>query len=181
MWSFQRLEDWSDMTAVADVAKRPLLPGVLARAITDLNNKFFRSAFTGQGNAILVARELKVVDHRTVRLSRPEHRICQAIRLQNDVVVANLHASGRRLDYGEEELEPALELLDELAGSVAILAGDFNLRPTLPGFSPPGPRIDHILVRGVSVGPLEIWPVERRTVGGRVWSDHALVELRVDV
>ena len=181
MWSFQRLEDWSDMTAVADVAKRPLLPGVLARVITDLNNKFFRSAFTGQGNAILVARELKVVDHRTVRLSRPEHRICQAIRLQNDVVVANLHASGRRLDYGEEELEPALELLDELAGSVAILAGDFNLRPTLPGFSPPGPRIDHILVRGVSVGPLEIWPVERRTVGGRVWSDHAPVELRVDV
>ena len=181
MWSLPRLEGWSDMTPVSNVAKRALLPGALAKAITDLNNRFFRSAFTGQANAILLARELRVVEHRAVQLSRPEHRICQGVRLEDGVVIANLHASGRRLDYGEEELEPALKLVDELAGRVTILAGDFNLRPTLPGFSPPGPRIDHILVRGATVGPLEIWPVERRTAGGRVLSDHAPVELRVDV
>jgi endonuclease/exonuclease/phosphatase family metal-dependent hydrolase len=62
-----------------------------------------------------------------------------------------------------------------------VLAGDFNQRPDLEGFSKPGPGIDHILVRGATTGPFEIWPVERRTVAGRVLSDHAPVELRVDV
>jgi endonuclease/exonuclease/phosphatase family metal-dependent hydrolase len=180
VWSLRCLDEWSGMTSAGDVAKRPLLPDPLARWITDLHNAFFRSAFTGQANAILLARELQVVEHRAVQLSRPEHRICQAVRLENGCVVANLHASGRRLGYGEEELEPALELVDELAGRVTILAGDFNLRPILPGFSAPGPGIDHILVRGATPGLLEIRPVERRTLGGRVLSDHAPVELRVD-
>jgi endonuclease/exonuclease/phosphatase family metal-dependent hydrolase len=181
VWSLRRLEGWSDMTSVGDVAKRPLLPDTLARWITDLHNGLFRSAFTGQANAILLARELLVVEHRAVQLSRREHRICQAVRLENGIVIANVHASGLRLGHGDEELKPALELLDELSGRVTILAGDFNLRPNLPGFSAPGPGIDHILVRGAKPGPLEIWPVERRTVGGRVLSDHAPVELRVDV
>jgi endonuclease/exonuclease/phosphatase family metal-dependent hydrolase len=181
VWSLRRLEGWSGMTSVGDVAKRPLLPDAPAKWITDLHDAFFRSAFTGQANAILLARELQVVEHRAVQLSRREHRICQAVRLENEVVIANLHASGGRFGHGEEELQPALELVDELTGRVTILAGDFNLRPTLPGFSAPGPGIDHILVRGAKPGPLEIWPVERRTVGGRVLSDHAPLELRVDV
>jgi endonuclease/exonuclease/phosphatase family metal-dependent hydrolase len=181
VWSLRRLEGWSGMTSVGDVAKRALLPDALAKWITDLHNAFFRSAFTGQANAILLARELEVVEHRSVRLSRPEHRICQAVRLHNGCVVANLHVSGQRLGYGAEELEPALALVDELGGRVTVLTGDFNLQPTLSGFSPPDLGIDHILVRGAQPGPLEIWPVERRTVGGRVLSDHAPVELRVDV
>ena len=180
-WALSRLEGWSDMSAVADVAARPLLPARLAKAITDLNHGLLRSAVTGQANAILLGRELRVVEHRVGELDRAERRICQAVRLENGVVVANLHASGHRMDRGSAELERALALVDGLGGRVAILAGDFNLRPELDGFVAAGPGIDHVLVRGAPAGPLEVWPVERRTVAGRVLSDHAPVEVTVDV
>ena len=68
-----------------------------------------------------------------------------------------------------------------------MLAGDFNLSSAsqglqqlvAAGYSPPGPGIDHVLVRGAAATPLPIWPVERRTVDGRVLSDHPPVELSV--
>jgi endonuclease/exonuclease/phosphatase family metal-dependent hydrolase len=181
VWSLPRLERWSGVSSVADVTVRPLLPARLAKAITDLHHGLFRSAFTGQANAILLAGGLRVSEHRVARLERTESRLCQAVRLENGVVVGNLHASGHRRPEAEAELGTALGLVDSLGGRVTILAGDFNLRPTLPGFSPPGPGIDHVLVRGAPAGPLEVWPVERRTVGGRILSDHAPVEVRVDL
>jgi endonuclease/exonuclease/phosphatase family metal-dependent hydrolase len=181
VWSLRRLGRWSGMTAVGDVARRALLPAPPARAITSIHHGFFRSAFTGEANAILLGSGLEIVDHRVVELSRKEHRICQAVAVRDGLVLANLHASGDRLGVGATELERALGLIDALGGAVAILAGDFNVRPQLEGFSPPGPGIDHVLVRGAAASPLEVWPLERRTVDGHVFSDHAPVELRVDL
>lgn len=181
VWSLPLLEAWSDMTAVGDVAARPLLPPRLGKAVTDLHHGFLRSAVTGQANAILLARQLHVVDHRVRELHRHERRICQAVLLDGEVVVGNLHASGDRHGGGQDELDRAASLLDELESRVTILAGDFNMQPVLDGFTPAGRGIDHILVRGGDAGPFEAWPVERRTVDGRVLSDHAPVEVSVDV
>ena len=68
-------------------------------------------------------------------------------------------------------------------GDALVFAGDFNLRsselPELPGFSAPGPGIDHILVRGASAGPIEVWPEAERTTEVGVLSDHAPIQLRV--
>jgi endonuclease/exonuclease/phosphatase family metal-dependent hydrolase len=181
VWSRPHLEGWSGMRAVVDVAARPLLPGPLAKAVTDLHHGLLRSAVTGQANAILLADDLRVAEHRVAVLDRREHRICQAVRLETGPVVANLHASGERLGPDSAELPRALELVDSLDGSVAIMAGDFNLRPSVDGFSEAGPGIDHVLVRGAAASPLEVWPRERRTAAGRVLSDHAPVEVRVDL
>ena len=65
----------------------------------------------------------------------------------------------------------------------SIVAGDANLvAPGADGFSPPlAGSIDQILVRGLELrdGP-SAWPLERRTVDGRVLSDHAPVEAVVE-
>ena len=70
-----------------------------------------------------------------------------------------------------------------------ILAGDFNITPAESttfeelaswGFSAPGPRIDHVLVRGGSPAPLLVWPPERRRFDGRLLSDHAPVEVTIE-
>jgi hypothetical protein len=47
------------------------------------------------------------------------------------------------------------------------------------GYSDPPPGIDQILVRGLPASEPDVWPEERRRVGGRLLSDHAPVELRV--
>jgi endonuclease/exonuclease/phosphatase (EEP) superfamily protein YafD len=94
-------------------------------------------------------------------------------------VIANLHSSPP--PWAEAETARALAWLNGLAGAGGplVLAGDFNDRPQLPGFSPPGPGIDHVLARGLEVGPLYVWPEERRRQNGRLLSDHPPVELRI--
>jgi endonuclease/exonuclease/phosphatase family metal-dependent hydrolase len=179
VWSLASVGDWSGMTAIGDVAKRPLLPAPFAKALTRLHQGLFRSAFTGEAIAILLREGLRPLEHRMTSLSRREHRICQAVRLEGDVVVANLHASGSRLRIAEAEVKGALDLVNSFISRVTILAGDFNFRPLIEGFSAPGPGIDHVLVRGAEAEPLLVWPPERRTIGGRMLSDHAPVELRV--
>jgi endonuclease/exonuclease/phosphatase family metal-dependent hydrolase len=181
VWSLPCLREWSGMTAVGDVTARPLLPAPLAKAVTDLHHGLFRSAFTGQANAILLAPRLRVVERRVIELERSEHRICQGILLEGGIAVGNLHANGERRGAGDAEVERAVGLLDALGGEVAILAGDFNFRPRPAGFSEPGAGIDHVLVRGAPASPEEPWPLERRTLHGRVLSDHAPVEVTVDV
>ena len=106
------------------------------------------------------------------------------------MVIVNLHLSHRGQGRpAEDELQTTATLAEELAsgGEPIVLAGDFNLssasqglqRLVAAGYSPPGPGIDHILVRGAASTPLSVWPVERRTVDGRVLSDHPPVELEV--
>jgi endonuclease/exonuclease/phosphatase family metal-dependent hydrolase len=221
VWSLARLESWSGMTSVADVTERPRIGPVpssaeLGRIITELNHGLFRSAFTGQANAILLGAGLWVMGRRHLVLNSfrfrraqarrlglskaarrawgRERRVCQVVRIgsgDGTFVVCNLHATGssdKRL--ADAELLRAAVFADGVAqpAEPVLLCGDFNLSvqnsKTLAslsdpewGFTGPTPTgIDHVLVRGLSAGPSERWPSERRTFEGRVLSDHAPVD-----
>jgi endonuclease/exonuclease/phosphatase family metal-dependent hydrolase len=137
VWSLDELDEWSGMTAVAAVARRPTLgpfpsTAEIGRVLTELNHGLLRSAFTGQANAILVRPELRVVDQREVVLNPPafrrvqarrlrlgvvgrlawakERRVCQALRVARDdgtLVIGNLHAT----HYSPDRRLPDAELL----------------------------------------------------------------------
>jgi endonuclease/exonuclease/phosphatase family metal-dependent hydrolase len=224
VWSLARLESWSSMLAVGDITERPKfgpLPSraELGRIITELNHGLFRSAFTGQANAILLGSGLRVLEHRhlvmnSFRFRRrqaqrlgletaarrawgKERRVLQVLRVADGAgtfVVGNLHATGssdKRLP--DAELLRAVVFADGVArpDEPVILCGDFNLTgqnsQTLKsllepewGFTGPSPTgIDHILVRGLPAAPPEIWPPERRLLGGRLLSDHPPVDREV--
>jgi endonuclease/exonuclease/phosphatase family metal-dependent hydrolase len=222
VWALVRLTDWSGMTAVTDVARRPLpVVGELGRTLSELDSRRFRSAVTGQANAVLLAPKLTVVEHRRLALNpfrfrraqahtlglplreriswASERRVCQVLRVRrgkDTLVVANMHATGHHVDkrLADAELLRAAVFVDGFAwpGEPILLCGDFNLSMrnshTLPelmsaewgfeGATPTG--IDHILVRGLAAGPSRIWPVDGRTRGGRVLSDHAPVDREVE-
>jgi hypothetical protein len=100
-------------------------------------------------------------------------RIAHSVEVAGSTVV-NFHIDGDR-----EQFDRVLALAPERS----IVAGDANLvSPAADGFSPPlAGSIDQIFVRGLTLsdGP-SAWPLERRTVGGRVLSDHAPVEVVVE-
>ena len=154
LWSLEYLDDWSGMTAIGVVAARTLVPRELGRRLTALDPGLLRSALTGQGNAMLVAPGLRVVDSSSIVLNPPsfrrrlaipvgariawakERRVCQAVRLAlpdgRTLSAANLHATSYRLDQrlADAEVLRAAVFLDAVAapGDVAVLAGDFNLQ-----------------------------------------------------
>jgi endonuclease/exonuclease/phosphatase family metal-dependent hydrolase len=206
VWALRHLGDWSGMQPFGAVAARPRLGSAeLGRVITELHHGLFRSAFTGQANAILVADRLGADKHRILVVNPRrfltlawERRVCQALRLDlaeeaRSAVVANMHLTSYARDrsLADAELRRAAEFSTGLAraGEPVLLCGDFNLTvatsPALReltgagGFSRQGPGIDHVLVRGLDVveGP-SVWPPERRTVSGRLLSDHAPLEVR---
>ena len=171
VWALRHLERWSGMHATGAVARRPLLP-VGARAVTALHHGLLRSAVEGEADAILTrepARDLgaEVVGETKLR------RIAHAVELEGMTIV-NFHIAGDREQF---------DRVVALAGERSIVAGDANIVSAgAEGFSPPlAGSIDQILVRGLTLrdGP-SAWPVERRTVGGRVLSDHAPVEAVVE-
>jgi endonuclease/exonuclease/phosphatase family metal-dependent hydrolase len=162
VWALRRLSSWSGMQAFGDVAQRPTLGPVpstatLGRILTSLNHGLFRSAFAGQGNAILLAagiralaRDRIVLNPRGFRRAQArwlgldlvarlawakERRLCQAVRgLLPDgraVLVANLHATSYPADrrLADAELLRAAVFADAVAwpGDVCVLAGDFNI------------------------------------------------------
>jgi endonuclease/exonuclease/phosphatase family metal-dependent hydrolase len=197
LWSLAQLERWSGMAVYTARTRHRL--GRLGRRPTDVHHGLLRSLLTGQANAILVARSFTVLEHRRRVLSGRvfdwprERRVSHGLRCRaggHDLVIVNLHLS--HIGQGrpaEAELRTTLTLADELAagGEPIVLAGDFNLTAAseglqalvAAGYSPPGPGIDHVLVKGAPATPLSVWPVERRTVEGRVLSDHPPVELSV--
>jgi endonuclease/exonuclease/phosphatase family metal-dependent hydrolase len=218
VWALGRLGRWSGMTAVADVAQRPRLgplpiPAELGRRLTALDPGRFRSAFAGQGNAILLGEALRAAAHEVLTLNPPEfrraearrlgldvlarlawakeRRICQVVRALRDggtpLVVANVHATSSPGDprIPEAELLRAAAWVDSFAqeGDVVVLGGDFNVEAQtgalLSGYSDPGPRIDHLLVRGADWSPLRVWSDERRRRDGILLSDHAPIELEI--
>src|SRR5215218_3974627 len=108
LWALERLDDWSGMVSVGDVAARATvgpLPSSAAfgHAVTKVHHGLFRSALVGQANAILVrpelrplARDVAVLNPRRFRRAQArwlglplaarlawagERRICQAVRL----------------------------------------------------------------------------------------------------
>jgi endonuclease/exonuclease/phosphatase family metal-dependent hydrolase len=160
-WALGELDDWSAMTAVGDVAQRPMLGPIpstaeIGRRLTDLHHGLFRSAFTGQANAILLHPDLRVLDHRHVvlnpfvfRRSRArelglgvlprlawgkERRVCQVVRVargDRTLVVGNLHATSFPPDkrLADAELLRAAVFVDGMArpGEPVLLSGDFNV------------------------------------------------------
>lgn len=126
-----------------------------------------------------------------------ERRVCQAVRVAladgRSAHVANLHATSYPADdrLAEAELRRAAEWVDGLArpDDVVVLGGDLNQRVSTSsvlaelageGYSPPGPGIDHILVRGAALEQqFSTWPDTRRQLEGKLLSDHAPVELTI--
>jgi endonuclease/exonuclease/phosphatase family metal-dependent hydrolase len=185
LWGLSRLGKWSGMQAFTAVTRRAPLGTLLGRHVTDAHHGMLRSAVSGQGNAILVAHAHGARSLGSTRISQGsvEPRICHAVRLEDGPVVANLHASSGDPPRADADARRALTWLKELAApdETVVFAGDFNTRPELPGFSAPGPGIDHVLVRGERAGPLVVWPEERRRHNGRLLSDHAPVELELEL
>jgi endonuclease/exonuclease/phosphatase family metal-dependent hydrolase len=160
---------------------------VLDRRSLILNPRPFRAA---------KARELGLARRTRLAWAR-ERRVAQALRLRHEdgrtVLACNVHCTSspdRRLP--DAELLRAAEFASSTAasGDVVVLAGDFNVTidesPVLRslttpgwGFSPPGPGIDHILVRGARAGPERPWPEADRRQDGVVLSDHAPVEVEL--
>lgn len=173
LWALPMLGHWSGMQHVAAVARRPRIP--FGSRLTELHHGLLRSALTGEGDAILVARRYLISDERRAVVSDAGlRRVVHGVRLDGGVYVANAHISA---DHRQLERVVAF-VVDEAR---AIVAGDFNLRGEgLPGFSPPLPdSIDQVLVRGLPAEQPSRWPDERRRLGGRLLSDHAPVELHV--
>ena len=151
VWSLKRLANWSGMQVFGAIGARPLLRSVaLGRLTTALHQGLFRSAFTGQANAILLQPELRAVGEDSIVLNPPpsagalarapplspdarkwakERRVCQAVRTEG-LPVANLHATGlpgKRV--ADAELLRAAVFADSVAepDDSAVLAGDFNV------------------------------------------------------
>jgi endonuclease/exonuclease/phosphatase family metal-dependent hydrolase len=207
------------------VAARPRLGPIpisaaLGHRITRTNQGLFRSAFSGQGNAILLGRALRLLSTSSLALNpgafrdsqarelrlgirariawARERRVAQAVRLDDSrgrtYLVTNLHctsfAADERLAEAELLRAARFAVSEAQPDDIVVLAGDFNVTAersaTLRelageewGFSPPGPGIDHILVRGAPATPLRRWPDEQRKHDGRLLSDHAPVELEI--
>jgi endonuclease/exonuclease/phosphatase family metal-dependent hydrolase len=169
VWALARLEEWSGMQAAGAVAAPPRLGPLpssaeLGRRLTERNPGLFRSAFTGQANAILVARCLRVLLHERVVLNArsyrrrlagelglgalarlawsAERRVCQAVRLARPdgrhALVANLHATGFARDrrLAAAEIRRAVVFAETLAepADLCVVAGDFNVEPGEPVF-----------------------------------------------
>jgi endonuclease/exonuclease/phosphatase family metal-dependent hydrolase len=162
VWALERLGDWSGMRVFGEVAARPSLGPLpstaeIGRAITDLHHGVFRSVFTGQANAILVApwllaetRGALVLNSRRFRRAQArwlelpllarlawakERRVAHAVRIQlrdgRGVLVMNLHATAYPPDgrLAAAEILRATVFADALArpDDVVVLAGDFNV------------------------------------------------------
>ena len=152
VWGIARLEEWSSMQALAVVARAPRIPGRAGTRVTRWNQGFFRSAFVGQANAILVSRLLTAEERGHLQISDPgrERRIVQAVGVAGRYLVANLHAN-RGHEVARLELERARSFAEAASqpGEILVLAGDFNLRDfELTGYSPAADSIDHVLVAG---------------------------------
>jgi endonuclease/exonuclease/phosphatase family metal-dependent hydrolase len=152
VWSLKRLAEWSGMQVFGAIAARPLLRSVaLGRLTTALHQGLFRSALTGQANAILLQPELRALSEDSIvlnplafrrRTSRERHlsrrmrakwaserRVCQAVRTEG-LTVANLHATGLPgWLVADAELLRAAVFADSVAepADVLVLAGDFNV------------------------------------------------------
>ena len=185
VWALKRLEEWSGMQAFGATAARPRLGSpTVGMFITRLDPSFFRSAFTGQANAILVARRHQAsssASHEVSRRGEGERRVVQTVDVAGLGLVANFHLTSQ---HANTQFRRVIDVVRD--ASPAVLCGDANLRPLRGnaydelaqlGYSPPLPGIDQILVRGLEIaeGPRQI----EHTVDGTVLSDHAPLELRL--
>src|SRR5262249_25625100 len=154
-YAFGDLETWSEMIAFTQVAHRPPLGATLGGKITKLDPGLLRSAFAGQGNAILVDRSLEPFDYHALVLNpldfrrkhklglklqlawAKERRVLQAVRVklpdERRMLIANVHltryapspAALSTLELGRAR---DFFLALTLPGEIDVLGGDFNLQ-----------------------------------------------------
>jgi endonuclease/exonuclease/phosphatase family metal-dependent hydrolase len=164
-WALPKVGGWAGMTAFPEVAARPKLGPLpstaeLGKRITSLDHGLFRSAFTGQGNAILLNPALEPMDYHALVLNpwdfrreqsaqlglgpiarlawAKERRICETIRAVlpdgRRMMVANLHATSyppdRRVADAEVMRAAEFTLALSLPGEVDVFAGDCNVFPS---------------------------------------------------
>jgi endonuclease/exonuclease/phosphatase family metal-dependent hydrolase len=129
----------------------------IGKAITELHHGLFRSAFTGQANAILLGGDVRLLGHRVETLNPFHFRRAQSERLGLDWIarlswgkerrscqaaharlpdgrtawIGNLHATSYPPDQRlpDAEVLRAATFLDAIAepGELLVLAGDFNV------------------------------------------------------
>jgi endonuclease/exonuclease/phosphatase family metal-dependent hydrolase len=160
-WSLPKLEVWTGYTVAPALANRPSLGPLpvtaeVGRKLSNLNAGFLRSAFSGQGNAVLVAPGLQLREQYVCALNPSsfrraqarrlaltllpriawgkERRVCQAVRIgdrDRSLVVGNLHATSYPPDerLADAELLRAFVYVDGLARpeEPVAVAGDFNV------------------------------------------------------
>jgi endonuclease/exonuclease/phosphatase family metal-dependent hydrolase len=162
LWALPFLQPWSGMQAFSDVAQWARLGPVpisaqLGRSITAINQGLFRSAVSGQANAILLPKGAEVLAHETLSLNprdyrerqaewlglgliarlgwAKERRVVQVVRARfadgTIATVANMHTTSFPADQrlADAELMRAAVFADGLAdpGDMCVLAGDFNV------------------------------------------------------
>ncbi len=220
-WALQRLGGWADMLGIGDRTRRSL---PFSRIVTSSHAGVFRSSFNGQGNAILVPREVTVRAHKVITLNtnpfceeegrklgldakmmrwwERERRICQVVKIEfpnrRRMLVANVHATSyvRDVRLADAELRRAMNFVQRQSEveEVHIVAGDFNITreqshtiatlleaPPESRWSVAGPQIDHVLVRGAETSAVRVWPDDDRRYNGKLLSDHAPVEVDLNV
>jgi endonuclease/exonuclease/phosphatase family metal-dependent hydrolase len=163
----QEVPAWAlDRFTAGDVAARPRLGPLpstrrLGKVLTDVNHGVLRSAFAGQGNAMLVSPRHRILAHERLALNprrfrdaegrklrlgpvarlawAKERRIVQALRIGADDgrtwLVANLHCTSfpdRRLAQAELLRAAWFATSTAITGDVVVLAGDFNLTAAAP-------------------------------------------------
>jgi len=160
-WSLPRLASWTTYAVAQALAEPPSLGPLpstaeIGRVLTSLNAGLLRSAFSGQGNAILVSPRLQLLEEHVCVLNprrfrraqaewlslgplarlawAKERRVCQAVRLHEgsrSLLVANVHATSFPPDerLADAELLRAFVYVDGLAqpGEPVIVAGDLNV------------------------------------------------------
>jgi endonuclease/exonuclease/phosphatase family metal-dependent hydrolase len=162
VWALARLAEWSGMQALGAVAQPPRLGPLpisprAGASITSLNHGLFRSAVSGQANAVLLRNDAVVLAAEQVALNgrlfrerqarwlglglvarlawAKERRAVQAVRARladgRTILVANLHATSYPADQrlADAEVLRAAVFADTLAdpGDIVVLAGDFNV------------------------------------------------------
>jgi hypothetical protein len=197
LW-FRELGARTRSNGVRVLTSRNVLPPA-QRLLADLNPDLIAS-WEGGSNQVLVRAPGRVLEHRTMTLTRrPERRrmVWTRVRLASGerVCVANLHASaGLPGKATGELLAAARNAVDWSGGDPLVFGGDTNLRPArnpLPfdelrkrfGLGDPtGPHaIDHLLSRELRVveRPRQLAPEQRELAqpdGLRLrLSDHAPV------
>jgi len=153
----------------------------------------------GGSNLTLVRNPWRIVERRELEIhaGRPERRAMAFTRIASgdeELCVANLHATNDRPDLASADVLRAAEAaVDWAAGAPLLFGGDLNLRPAgdpaafkrlrskfdLTGVTGPT-AIDHLLTRDLDVVAAPApWPAERREIphgGLRLrLSDHSPV------
>jgi endonuclease/exonuclease/phosphatase family metal-dependent hydrolase len=228
-WALSRVGGWAGMQAVTARAKRPRfgpipIPSALGRGLTAPNHGVIRSAFAGQGNAILFPKEAKLRNRKTITLNtnvfceergaqlgltrkqmvawEKERRVCHLVQYElpnrRRFLVGNLHATSvaNDLRLADAEIRRAITFVDRGAEleEVLIVAGDFNITheqstaiqeltalPPDERWTDSGPQIDHVLLRRAAATAVRVWPTEEREYEGSVLSDHAPVEVEIQI